>query len=285
MQAISESAGLLRCVRRAHEHLRAESCSRVRSAEQKQRWLPPLIARREGVLRGQEPDAGLNTAHKTFARRENDRYVCAAEDLDLDRQVASQMLTWRGPLQRIRRQADDGLSLFYTDLDRRYVEVRKSRDGPQGGGLDLLFIEELPVPAADRIGADAKGSTIYSMGSIPSGPDRGGSPRTRPRWRSTVRRLRQRARRVRPADRQNQAHPASAGRSGWSWSREPAGVQGASLVRKRDLRRRGECRESTSPPSLLPRVRDGDAPHGGMGYAKEYHTERFCAGDDPAFAR
>src|SRR5262249_61540972 len=52
----------------------------------------------------------------------------------------------------------DGLSLFYTDLDRNYVEVRRIRKmGRAAVDSNSVFIDGLPIPVEDRIGEEGKG--------------------------------------------------------------------------------------------------------------------------------
>jgi acyl-CoA dehydrogenase len=60
------------------------------------------------------------------------------------------------------------LSLFYTDLDRRYVEVREiEKMGRKAVDSNALFIDALPVPAADRIGEEGKGFELILHGLNP----------------------------------------------------------------------------------------------------------------------
>ncbi|HXZ47294.1 MAG TPA: acyl-CoA dehydrogenase family protein, partial [Pseudolabrys sp.] len=84
-------------------------------------------------------------------------------------QVAAKMLILArtSPAQGDGRSTD-GLSLFYTDLDRRHVEVREiEKMGRQAVDSNLLFIEELPVPAHDRIGEEGKGFEYLLHGLNP----------------------------------------------------------------------------------------------------------------------
>jgi acyl-CoA dehydrogenase len=62
----------------------------------------------------------------------------------------------------------DGLTLFYTALDRRHVEVREiEKMGRKAVDSNMLFIEELPVPAGDRIGDEGKGFDCILHGLNP----------------------------------------------------------------------------------------------------------------------
>jgi acyl-CoA dehydrogenase len=62
----------------------------------------------------------------------------------------------------------DGLTLFYTDLDRRHVEVREiGKMGRAAVDSNMLFIEDLQVPARDRIGEEGKGFDCILHGLNP----------------------------------------------------------------------------------------------------------------------
>jgi len=142
------------------------------SEEQKRRWLPPLIrGAQKACFAVTEPDAGLNTAKiATAARRDGDRYVLRGRKIWISTaQVAAKMLILaRTAPAAAEDKPTTGLCLFYTDLDRRYVEVREiEKMGRKAVDSNLLFIEELPVPAADRIGEEGKGFDYILHGLNP----------------------------------------------------------------------------------------------------------------------
>src|SRR5271168_1139552 len=96
---------------------------------QKRRMLPPLIEGRErACFAVTEPNTGLDTTRlKTRAERRGDRYVLNGAKVWISTaQVADKMLILARttPLDEVKQRAH-GLSLFYTDLDRRFVEVRE----------------------------------------------------------------------------------------------------------------------------------------------------------------
>jgi acyl-CoA dehydrogenase len=130
--------------------------------EQKQRFLPPLIRGEEkACFAVTEPDAGLDTAHiKTKAVREGDHYVVSGRKIWISTaQVAHKMLLLArtAPLGEGAKPTD-GLSLFYTDLDRGHVEVREiEKMGRKAVDSNLLFIDGLKVPRTDLIGEEGKG--------------------------------------------------------------------------------------------------------------------------------
>jgi len=132
------------------------------SDAQKQRMLPPLIAGDDkACFAVTEPDAGLDTLRlKTKAVREGDRYLLSGQKIWISTaQVASKMLILARttPLDQVTKRTE-GLSLFYTDFDRRYIEVREiEKMGRRAVDSNQVFIDELPVPAADRIGEEGRG--------------------------------------------------------------------------------------------------------------------------------
>ncbi|WP_322030297.1 acyl-CoA dehydrogenase family protein [Paraburkholderia sp. J76] len=132
------------------------------SEAQKQRFLPPLIAGRDkACFAVTEPDAGLDTTHlKTQAVRDGDHYVLTGRKIWISTaQVANKMLiiARTTPLDQVAKPTD-GLSLFYTDLDRTRVEVREiEKMGRKAVDSNMLFIDGLRVPVEDRIGEEGKG--------------------------------------------------------------------------------------------------------------------------------
>src|SRR5215467_5854284 len=96
--------------------------------EQKKRMLPPLIAGKDkACFAVTEPNVGLDTLKlKTRAVRQGEHYVLSGQKIWISTaQVATKMLILArtSPLEQIGRRTE-GLSLFYTDLDRRYIDVR-----------------------------------------------------------------------------------------------------------------------------------------------------------------
>jgi acyl-CoA dehydrogenase len=71
------------------------------------------------------------------------------------------------PLDQVKRKTD-GLSLFYTDFDRSKIEVRLiHKMGRHAVDSNMLFIENLQVPAADLIGEEGQGFRIILQGLNP----------------------------------------------------------------------------------------------------------------------
>jgi len=140
--------------------------------EQKRRFLPPLIAGGEKTCFAvTEPDAGLDTTRlKTRAVRRGDHYVLSGRKIWISTaQVAEKMLILARttPIEEVARPSL-GMTLFYTDLDRSKVEVREiPKMGRKAVDSNLLFIDALEVPVADRIGEEGKGFSYILHGMNP----------------------------------------------------------------------------------------------------------------------
>ena len=140
--------------------------------EQKQRFLPPLIAGREkACFAVTEPDVGLDTTRlKTRAVKEGNGYVISGRKIwTSTAQVTEKMLILARttPYEDAARPSA-GMSLFYTDLDRSKVEVREiHKMGRAAVDSNLLFIDGLKVPLEDRIGEEGKGFQYILHGMNP----------------------------------------------------------------------------------------------------------------------
>ena len=130
--------------------------------EQKRRLLPPLIQGQDRACFGvTEPDVGLNTTRlQTRAVRDGDHYVINGRKMwTTTAQTANKILL----IVRTRELADcrkpsEGLTLFYTDLNRDQVEVRLiEKMGRKAVDSNALFIDNLVVPVEDRIGEEGEG--------------------------------------------------------------------------------------------------------------------------------
>jgi acyl-CoA dehydrogenase len=130
--------------------------------QQKSRWIPRLISGDDQCCFGfTEPDAGLNTtAIKTFARRVPGGYIVRGQKVwTSTAQVANKimLLTRTTKLEECARPTD-GITIFYTDLDRSKIEVKRiPKMGRKAVDSNAIFIDDLFVPEADRIGEEGKG--------------------------------------------------------------------------------------------------------------------------------
>ena len=140
--------------------------------EQKRRWLPPLIAgEQQACFAVTEPNTGLETLKlKTFAKRVGDKYVVNGQKVWISTaQVAHKMLLLARttPLEDVTKPGT-GLSLFYIDLDRTRIEVREiDKMGRKAVDTNQVFIDNLEVPVADRIGEEGRGFEYILHGMNP----------------------------------------------------------------------------------------------------------------------
>ena len=142
------------------------------NAEQKQRWLPPIAqGKAKACFAVTEPNTGLNTTQlKTKAERRGERYIVNGQKVWISTaQIADKMLLLARttPLDEVTKPSD-GLSLFYTDLDRNHVLAREiEKMGRKAIDSNELFIEDLEIPIADRIGEEGLGFKYILHGMNP----------------------------------------------------------------------------------------------------------------------
>jgi acyl-CoA dehydrogenase len=139
---------------------------------QKKRMLPPIAAGKDkACFAVTEPNAGLQTTKlQTRAERRGDRYMINGAKIWISTaQIADKMLILARttPLEQVRKPTE-GLSLFYTALDRRFVEVREiDKMGRAAVDSNQLFIDGLEVPVDDRIGDEGLGFKYILDGMNP----------------------------------------------------------------------------------------------------------------------
>jgi len=140
--------------------------------EQKKRMLPGLIAGKErACFAVTEPNTGLNTTRiKTKAEKKGGKYIISGQKVWISTaQVAEKilLLARTTPLEESRKSTL-GLSLFYTDFDRKHIEVREiEKMGRKAVDSNQVFFDGLPVPEADRIGEEGKGFEYILHGMNP----------------------------------------------------------------------------------------------------------------------
>jgi acyl-CoA dehydrogenase len=140
--------------------------------EQKHRFLAPLVKGDEkACFAVTEPDAGLDTTKlKTRAVRSGNGYAIHGQKIWISTaQVADRvlLLARTTPLEEVKKPTQ-GLSLFYTALDRRYVEARViDKMGRKAVDSNQLFFDGLPVPLEDRIGEEGRGFEYILHGMNP----------------------------------------------------------------------------------------------------------------------
>lgn len=163
MQTISESGAGLSGASAVHMNIFGlNPVVQFGTPEQKQRMLPPLVQGKEkACFAVTEPNTGLNTTQlKVKAERQGDHYVLSGTKVWISTaQVAEKMLILARttPLDQVKKHTD-GLSLFYTTLDRDFVKVHEiDKMGRKCVDSNELFIDGLKVPVEDRIGEEGKG--------------------------------------------------------------------------------------------------------------------------------
>ena len=251
--------------------------------EQKSRMLPPVISRQDIACFGvTEPNTGLDTTRlKTKAVRKGDHYVVHGQKTWMSTaQVANKVLL-------IARTADegetarpmDGLTLFYTDLDRSKVEIREiEKMGRKCVDSNQVFIDGLEIPVENRIGDEGKGF-CYLLDGI--NPERiliaaGLIGLGRRALKRATDYANDRVVFGRPIG-QNQAiqHPLAQ-----SWAELEAAnlmaFRAAQLYdRKEDAGAMANAAKYLAGEATFNACNNAILTHGGMGYAKEFHVERY----------
>jgi acyl-CoA dehydrogenase len=132
------------------------------SEELKASTLPRVVSGELHVCFGvTEPDAGLDTTRiKTFAKRTGDGYVINGRKVWISKALESEkvlLLTRTTKLEDCAKKTD-GMTLFLTDLDRDRVDIRPiPKMGREAVDSNELFIDNLEVSEADRVGEEGKG--------------------------------------------------------------------------------------------------------------------------------
>jgi acyl-CoA dehydrogenase len=244
------------------------------TAEQKRRMLPPLISgKHKACFAVTEPNTGLNTRNlKVKAEKRNGKYFVSGQKVWISTaQVAEKVL--------LLARADAGLTLFYTDIDRKHVEIREiEKMGRHAVDSNQVFFDALPVPEADRIGEEGKGFEYILHGMNPEriliAAELVGLGRC-----AVMRAAKYAKERIvfdRPIG-QNQAiqHPLAA-----NWATlEAAGLMALKAATLYDAGK--PCGAEANAAKYLAGEACFDAcqqavmTHGGYGYAKEYHVERY----------
>jgi acyl-CoA dehydrogenase len=163
MQEIGHSAGAFAACSTVHITIFGlHAIVRHGTEAQKAAWLPAII---DGTSRAcfgvTEPDAGLDTGRiKTRAVRHGDHYRVSGQKIwtstaqQADKVV---LLARTTPLENVARSTD-GLSLFYADLDRSAAEIREiPKMGRHAVDSNQVFYDDMIVPVERRIGEEGRG--------------------------------------------------------------------------------------------------------------------------------
>jgi acyl-CoA dehydrogenase len=283
MQAVAESGAGLSGASAVHMNIFGLHPAVVFGTdEQKRRWLPPLIAGRDrACFAVTEPDAGLNTLKlKTRAVRDGDRYVVSGQKIWISTaQVATKVLLLARTTPIEEARGTRGLSLFYTDLDRRFVEVREiEKMGRKCVDSNQVFFDGLRVPAADLIGEEGRGFEYILHGMNPEriliGAEAVGLGRAA--LRRAAKYAGERIVFDRPIGRnQGVQHPLAR-----CWMElEAANLMALKAASLYDAGRacgaEANAAKYLGAEACFRACEQAILTHGGMGYAKEYHVERY----------
>ncbi len=170
VQTIAESGAAYAGASAVHMNIFGlEPVRKFGTEEQKKRMLAPLIAGQERACFGvTEPNTGLDTLRlQSRAVRDGDHYVLSGQKIWISTaQVAEKILILvrTTPLEEVKKPSQ-GLSLFYTDLDRSQVEVTEiSKMGRAAVDSNTLFFDGWKVPKGDLIGEENNGFKMIMHG-------------------------------------------------------------------------------------------------------------------------
>lgn len=173
MRAIAESGAGMTGASAVHINIFGLNPVAVFGTEdQKQRMIRPMAEGREkACFAVTEPNTGLNTTQlKLRALRRGDRYVVNGQKVwistaqEADRIL---LLARTTPLEEVQKPTH-GLSLFYTRFDRDRIRVREiEKMGRKAVDLNELFFEDFEIPAEDLIGEEGRGFDYILHGMNP----------------------------------------------------------------------------------------------------------------------
>lgn len=284
MEAVAESGGGMAAASSIHGPVFSlQPIALFGTPEQQQRMIPPVLSGEHRICFAvTEPNTGLDTTKlKTRAQKRDGGYLVNGEKIWISvAQVANKMmlLARTTPLEEVKRKTD-GLSLFFTDLDRAKIEVRLiHKMGRHAVDSNMLFISDLWIPEEDRIGAEGDGFKTIMHGFNPEriliGSEAIGLGRVA--IARAARYARERIVFDRPIGmNQGIQHPLAK-----CWAQ----VEAANLMvmKAAALFDAGqECGVEANAGKYLAAEAGFEACHtalstlGGMGYAQEYHIERY----------
>ena len=250
---------------------------------QRENALPRLISGEDKMCFGvTEPNSGLDTSSlETKAERTNDGYLINGRKLwTSNAQRANKILiiARTTPKDQVAKPTK-GLSLFYTDFNRDYIDAKPiPKMGRKAVESNAVFIDNLRVPQSDLIGEEGKGFEYLLHGLNPErvmiaaeaiGLGRAALARA-------ARYARERVVFGRPIGlNQGIQHPLAR-----SWAElEAANLMAFKAAALYDAGR--DCGAEANAAKYLGAEAGFSAceaavlTHGGMGYAKEYHVERY----------
>lgn len=141
-----------------HSDIVAPYVQKLGTLEQKQRWLPGMVAgTRIGAIAMTEPDAGSDLAGiKTRAVRDGDGYVVnGTKTFTSNGQLADLVIV----VTRTSQDRHQGLTLLVVEADMEGFSRGRNLDkiGMKAQDTSELFFDEVRVPLANRLGAEGRG--------------------------------------------------------------------------------------------------------------------------------
>ena len=249
--------------------------------DQRQKHLPRLISGEDKMCFAvTEPNSGLDTASlETRAERTNDGYVLNGRKIwTTGAQRANKILIIARTTPKDQcAKPTQGLSLFYTDREK--IEAKPiPKMGRKAVECNMLFIEDLHVPAEDLVGEEGKGFSYLLHGLNPErvlfAVEAIGLGRAALAKATTY--ARERVVFGRPIG-QNQGvqHPLAR-----SWAELEAAnlmaFKAAALYdRGQDCGAEANAAKYLGAEAGFTACETSVLAHGGMGYAKEYDVERY----------
>ncbi|KAL3954100.1 hypothetical protein ACCO45_012056 [Purpureocillium lilacinum] len=170
MQTIAESGGGMTAASAVHINIFGlEPVVRFGTEEQRRRFLRPMIDGKErACFAVTEPNTGLDTLKlQSLARRKGDDYILSGQKIWISTAQNAHkilILVRTTPLEQVKKPSE-GLTVFYTDLNRDAVEITEiDKMGRAAVDTNQLFFDGWKVPAADRIGEEGHGFKMIMHG-------------------------------------------------------------------------------------------------------------------------
>ncbi|GAB3679554.1 acyl-CoA dehydrogenase family protein [Salinisphaera aquimarina] len=253
------------------------------SAEMRRKYLPRVISGDLHVCFGvTEPNAGTDTTQiQTRARRSGDKYLVSGSKVWTSKALESEkclLLTRTTPIAECAKRTD-GMTLLLADIQRPEVTLRPiPKMGRAAVSSCEAFYDELPVDVSDRVGEEGQGFR-YLLDGL-------NAERILVGWeavalgRAALRRATRYAQERRVFGRsigQNQGVQFPLAESYAKLEAAQLVCEKAAWLYDNDM----PCGELSNIAKLLASEAGFEAAdravqtHGGFGYAKEYHVERY----------
>lgn len=172
LHTISESGAGMAGAQSLHANVYAtQPVAKFATRDQLQRMLPPLISGEVRACFGvTEPNTGLETLKlRTTATKDGDSYRISGQKIWItSAQVATKMvlLARTTPLEQVKRSSE-GLSLFFIDFDKTQpgLELKKIKKmGGRAVDANEVFFDNYRIPADTLIGQEGQGFKIILHG-------------------------------------------------------------------------------------------------------------------------